>query len=226
MATVCKSDALVLIDGYNLYHSLLEIETDHGLKVRWLDVKKLSELLLNRLFPGQNCPYPHVFFFTAYSTHKSPEHVKRQKEYHQCLKRRGVKVVVDGEWTQKDINLKHHIKTLPWVLRWYIGRRFKNLKVPTEKGTDVSLAAHLMLLGPKAKWVCVISGDADQVPAMNLFCAEYPAVQFGVARPYKRETKKLNYKNCTNISAQDCAASLLPDPAPTTKRLIKKPDHW
>jgi len=113
MATTCKSEALVLIDGYNLYHSLLEIEKDHGHKVRWLDVKKLSEILLHRLFPGQ-CPYPHVFFFTAYSSHKSQDHVKRQKEYHQCLKRRGVKIITDGQWTQKDVDLKHHIQNTPF----------------------------------------------------------------------------------------------------------------
>src|SRR4051812_41481939 len=117
MATICKSEALVLIDGYNLYHSLLEIEKDLGHKVRWLDVKKLSEILLNRLFSNQ-CPYPHVFFFTAYSIHKSQAHVDRQKAYHQCLKRRGVTVVVDGDWTKKDVDLGYHLKSTPWLIRW------------------------------------------------------------------------------------------------------------
>ena len=61
MVTECKSESLVLIDGYNLYHSLLAIEEDHGHKVRWLDVRKLSELLINRIFPPK-CEFPHILF--------------------------------------------------------------------------------------------------------------------------------------------------------------------
>jgi len=225
MGTVCNSEALVLVDGYNLYHSLLEIEKNLGHKVRWLDVKKLSEIILERLFPNQ-CPYPHVFFSTAYSNHKSNSHIERQKAYHQCLKRRGVTIVTDGEWTKKDVDLKHHIKNAPWWIRWYLMKRFRNFQTYVEKGTDVSLASHFMHMGPKAKWVCIISGDADLMPAINLFQDENPSVQFGLARPFKRETRKMNIKNCTNISPEDCLAALLPNPAPTKKRSVTKPEHW
>jgi uncharacterized LabA/DUF88 family protein len=225
MALICKRESIVLIDGYNLYHSLREIEKDHGHRVRWLDVRKLSERLLNRLFPP-TCPYPHVFFFTAYSTHKSAAHVERQKEYHQCLKRLGVTVVTDGFWTKKDVDLKHHFRDAPWFLRKYLVRRFRTLETPMEKGTDVSLAAHLMHLGAQAKWACVVSGDADLLPALELFQEVNPTVKLGLARPYKRETRMLNIKNCTNISPDDCLACLLPNPAPTKKRMINKPPHW
>lgn len=80
MVAKCKREALVLVDGYNLYHSLRAIEKDTGHKVRWMDVRKLSELLLNRMFPPK-CPYPHILFFTAYSEHNGQDHVERQKAY-------------------------------------------------------------------------------------------------------------------------------------------------
>ena len=122
MVTACKRESLVLIDGYNLYHSLLEIETDKGLKVRWLDVRKLSEMLLNRIFPPK-CPFPHILFFTAYATQKSEKHVERQKEYHQVLKRMGISVVVDGQWTRKDVRAAHYFKNELWPLRPYLQKK-------------------------------------------------------------------------------------------------------
>jgi uncharacterized LabA/DUF88 family protein len=225
MVTECSRESLVLIDGYNLYHSLLEIEADKGHKVRWLDIRKLSERLLNRLFPPK-CPYPHILFFTAYSIHKGEDHVERQKAYHQCLKRMGIKIVTDGVWAKKDVSLAHHFKDAPAILRPYLSRKFQTIVTHVEKGTDVSLAAHLMHLGPKAKWVCIISGDADLIPAIDLFKKTSPSVQLGLARPYKRETRKMNMSHCTNISPEDCLACLLPNPAPSKKRDIAKPEHW
>ena len=47
MVTKSKSDALVLIDGYNLYHSLEKMERVEGAKVKWFDVRKLKR---------QGCP--------------------------------------------------------------------------------------------------------------------------------------------------------------------------
>ena len=113
-----------------------------------------------------------------------------------------------------------------WPIRAYLRKKFRTLPTHVEKGTDVSLAAHLMHLGPKASTVCVISGDADLLPAINLFRAAYPEIRLGLARPYGRETRKMNMKNCTNISAEDCLACQLPNPAPSKKRMVTKPDHW
>lgn len=225
MVTDCDRDALVLIDGYNLYHSLLEIEEDKGHKVRWLDVRRLSELLLNRMYPPK-CVFPRILFFTAYSSHSGGAHVKRQKEYHQCLKRLGVKIVTDGTWAKKDVPIGHHYKDVPWFLRKYLMRKFRTLPTHVEKGTDVSLAAHLMHLGPKAKWVCVMSGDSDLMPAIRLFEEVHPQVNLCLARPYKRDNRQMTAKVVTNISPEDCLACLLPNPASTGKRDITKPLHW
>ena len=225
MVTSCKSESLVLIDGYNLYHSLLAIEEETGQKVRWLDVRKLSELLLNRIFPPK-CPFPHILFFTAHCKHKGEAHVERQKDYHLCLKRKNISVVVDGTWAKKDVVMAHHFNNEIWPLKPYLKKKYKMAPTHIEKGTDVSMAAHLMHLGPMAKWVCVISGDADLMPAIELFGAVYPKINFGLARPFGRETRKMNMKNCTNISPEDCISCLLPDPAPSKKRNIPKPKHW
>jgi hypothetical protein len=108
----------------------------------------------------------------------------------------------------------------------YLRRKFGIAPTPLDKGTDVSLAAHLIHLGSKAKWVCVISGDGDPMPAINLFREVNPSVKFEVARPYRRDTKKMHPENCTNISPEDYLACLLPNPAATKKRKISKPDHW
>jgi hypothetical protein len=225
MVVHCKRESLVLVDGYNLYHSLRAIEKDTGSKVRWMDVRKLSELLINRLFPP-SVPFPHILFFTAYSEHNGEEHVARQKAYHQCLKRLGIEIVCDGSWAQKEVPIAHHYDSLWQPFRWFLKKKYGMFSTPVEKGTDISIAAHLMHLGPQAKWVCLISGDSDLVPAVNLFAATHPTVKFGVARPYKRENRKLNPPHCTNISVEDCKNCLLPNPASTKKREVKKPEHW
>lgn len=225
MVTDCTRDALVLIDGYNLYHSLREIEDDKGFKVRWLDIRKLSELVLSRLFPPK-CPYPRILFFTAYSVHKGEEHLNRQKAYHQCLKRLQVKVVTDGTWARKDVPMGHHFEDEFWPVKGYLQRKYASVTTHVEKGTDVSLAAHLMHLGPKAKWVCVVTGDADLIPAIKLFSEAHPEVNLGIARPYKRANRQFNFKCCTDITPEDCLACLLPNPAPTRKRKVFKPEHW
>lgn len=225
MVTECKRESLVLIDGYNLYHSLLEIEHDLGHRVRWLDVRKLSERMLNRLFPPR-CPYPLILFFTAYSEHKGEDHVARQKAYHQCLKKLGIKVVTDGAWRRKDVPMGHHFSTAIWPISWYLRRKYRSIQTHVEKGTDVSMAAHLMHLGPMVKTVVLITGDADLMPAFNLFHAAHPAVRIGVARPYKRDNRQMNVRDCTNILPDDCLECLLPNPAPSHKRQVNKPAHW
>lgn len=225
MIVKCKRESLVLVDGYNLYHSLRAIEKDTGHKVRWMDVRKLSELLINRIFPPK-VPFPHILFFTAYAEHNGGQHVARQKEYHKCLKRLGVEIVCDGTWAQKEVPIAHHFDSLLWPLKQFMKKRYGMFSTPVEKGTDISIAAHLMHLGPQAKWVCLISGDSDLVPAVKLFRTAYPAVNFGIARPYKRENRKLNVPDCTNISVEDCLKCLLPNPAPTKKSSVKKPAHW
>jgi uncharacterized LabA/DUF88 family protein len=225
MVTECTRESLVLIDGYNLYHSLLEIEKDTGQKVRWLDVRKLSELLLNRLFPP-SCPYPTILFFTAYSDHKGEEHVKRQKSYHQCLKKLGVKIVADGAWRSKDVPMAHHFARDFWPLSVYLKNKYRSIQTHVEKGTDVSIAAHLMHLGPRAKWVCLVTGDSDLLPAINLFRKTNPGVKLGLARPYKRDNRQMSIPICTNISPVDCMSCLLPNPARSAKRSAAKPEHW
>ena len=226
MVTELTSDCLVLIDGFNLYHSLREIEKDTGHKVRWLDVRALSQLLIKRLFPNEACPYPQNLLFTAHARHEDDGHQNRQREYYQCLKRLRISIVDDGEWASKTVDLRHHFKDAPESLRSQVLDGYRLVEGHQEKGTDVSIAAHLMHLGPRAKWVCLISGDADLLPALRLFEAVNPGVSVGVARPYGRENRKFKNYHCTDISPQDCLACLLPDPAPTKKRTVRKPPHW
>ena len=226
MVVKCKCESLVLIDGYNLYHSLREIEKDLGHKVRWLDIRKLAEMVLNRIFPP-SCPFPHVLFFTAYSHHNGAEHVARQKDYHRCIKRKNVTVVTDGDWAKKDVSLVHHFSAVARQIPAEISHLTEMASTNVEKGTDVSLAAHLMHLGPQAKWVCVISGDMDLLPAINLFKEVNPEVKFALARPYKRVNKKMNMDNTTDITVSDCLKCLLPKTARTKNGAdVSKPAHW
>ena len=215
-----------MVDGFNLYHSLREIEKETGNKVRWLDLRALCLRIVRRLFPADTCPYPCVLLFTAHRVYEDAGHQKRQLEYYQCLKRLGVKVVDDGEWASRTIDLRRHFKAAPWFIRYYLVRRFGTFQTHQEKGTDVSIAAHLMHLGRAARWVCIVSGDADLIPALDLFRATSPGVKLGVARPFGRGNRKLNHLNCTDLMVEDCVACQLPNPAPSKKRLIYRPPHW
>ena len=57
-----------LVDGFNLYHSLREVERGHGHSLRWLDLNALCSSLLHAV-PGR-CEVAGIVYFSAMARHR------------------------------------------------------------------------------------------------------------------------------------------------------------
>ena len=84
-----------LVDGFNLYHSLRDVERQYGRSAKWLDLKSLCESYLHdiRRIVGELTSLGSIHYFSAPPTHLSnPDKLKRHQLYMRCLRRTGVQV--------------------------------------------------------------------------------------------------------------------------------------
>lgn len=84
-----------LIDGFNLYHSLREIERLTKAPVKWLDVSKLCAGYLHavRSAVGERVEIASITYFSALATHRipsNPDVVARHQTYVAALESTGV----------------------------------------------------------------------------------------------------------------------------------------
>lgn len=120
-----------LVDGFNLYHSILRLQRDTGYRTKWLDIYSLCRSYLY-LF-GRDSELRSVHYFSALPYHLSstqPDKITRHQSYLSCLKSSNI-IVQLGRFKEKDVFctkcrslfLKHE-----------------------EKETDVAIAAELLEL--------------------------------------------------------------------------------
>ena len=80
-----KKRVMVFVDGFNLYHSLDDVDDLH--KYKWLDIIKLVSL-----FKKSDEYIKQVIYFTA-ETHAGQAKLVRQRTYNNALQFSGVKIV-------------------------------------------------------------------------------------------------------------------------------------
>lgn len=160
----------VYIDGYNLYFGLC----DSGWrKYLWLDLPALGAGLLK---PGQRIVA--VKYFTARVG--SPEaSVRRQGKYLDAVAARGGIEIVEGNFIYNQDSCDGCHRT--WQRR-------------EEKQTDVNIAVRMLCDAQDDLYdvAILISGDSDQVPAVNEIRTRHPDRKVIVASPPKRVSKDLN----------------------------------
>jgi len=157
------------IDGYNLYHGLLDAKLRSS---RWLDLSQLGKSLLK---PDQD------LILTRYFTTRvkgRPEKAKRQSAFIDALHARGSIEIDFGHFLSKTVKCRKCGST------WQ-----KN----EEKKTDVNIAVRLL---DDAYDNCfdvavVISGDSDLVPPIEAVRARFPEKRLLVAFPPKRHSSEL-----------------------------------
>lgn len=117
-----KKRIVFLIDGFNLYHSIVTCLKENRLsnKYKWLNYKKLCQSFLK----NQTEEIGEVVLYTAYAHWRSKEAVYRHKKFIQALRYYGVKIVF-GNFKEKD-------RRCP-ICKEYI-------KQHEEKETDVNIA--------------------------------------------------------------------------------------
>jgi len=82
-----------LIDGFNVYHSIIELKRRIKINAKWLDLYRLCNSYCH-LF-GKTARLKSVYYFSAIALHlqnENPGRIKRHRIYIKCLKGSGVKI--------------------------------------------------------------------------------------------------------------------------------------
>ena len=169
-----------LVDGFNLYHSVLDGERALGRSLRWLDVASLCSSYLHAL-PGDSV-LQGIIHFSALPHHleaRRPGVVRRQMRYLEALRTTGVETRL-GQFKRRE-------RTCPWC-----GRRFVTFE---EKETDVAIGTVLtrLVCDDACDTVVLVTGDTDLVPALTMGRDRDPGKTLAVLFPYRRASAQLKH---------------------------------
>lgn len=206
-----------LVDGFNLYHSLVQASEDMGgVPVRWLDLRSLFGSCMY-LF-GRDALLRDIHYFSALATHREsikPGTSERHGRYIQALAGAGVTVHL-GHFKCKTMRCRR------------CNDRFTRYE---EKETDVAISVMLLeLLQANACDIAVlVTGDTDIAPAVRAARRLFPGRAVWCAFPYRRKNKELAQlvSGSFLLRKDHYAAHQLPDSVALPHgRMIKKPEAW
>lgn len=201
--------ASVYIDGFNLYHGLKEHSKARA--YRWLNLWSLSESLL---LPGHQLE--RVVYFTSLPPWDQQK-IARHQVYMDALRSTGV-MVMEGRF-QKDTRKCFAVCQLPF-------------EVYVEKLTDVNIATRMIedAVLNRTDWIYLITGDADQAPAIRTIRVLAPRKAVRVIFPPRRHSTELeqmadNYLG--PLGHRKLKPHLLPEEITLgSGRTIRKPAKW
>jgi uncharacterized LabA/DUF88 family protein len=206
---------MFLVDGFNLYHSILKLKEVTGYSAKWLDLHRLCKSYLH-LF-GRDARLEKVYYFSAipsYLDSHNPEKVQRHRLYIDCLEHTGVKVVL-GRFKSKDV---------------YCYRCKSMILKHEEKETDVAVAVKLfeVFFRDECDIAVIVSGDTDLVPAIKTCTSLFANKRIVFAFPFARKSKEILSlaPGSFVISKNQYAKHLLPNPVKTVGGDIFKPERW
>lgn len=208
-----------LIDGFNLYHSVVQASFDLGLKgkgTRWLNVWSLCSSYLHAI--GGNAQIKQVYYFSAFATHRehvSPDTVQRHKEYIECLRETGV-VPEMGRFKKKQGRCYHCNR---------------QLEHHEEKETDVAIATKLLevALLKQCDTAVIVTGDTDVAPSVRTTQRLFPTFQIHFLFPYQRKNKELAdlASRSFNIKRETYVRHQFPNPVVLSDgRQVHRPAKW
>jgi uncharacterized LabA/DUF88 family protein len=223
--------AIVYIDGYNLYYSLLRRSA-----YKWLDVVSLFKSLLKAQVPGAELVAVKYFTAPALAKFATRGHdsVSAQNEYHRALlaKHGNMIHIINGYHTASLANLMTHQNPPQTEQRqkvWLI----------EEKQTDVNIALTVYrdVAKGEANLIVVCSNDSDLIPAINALREDFDFCEIGLIAPlpepskdqHRRanaELKKLAHWTRHYLRYEELKAAQLPEIVPTNKKAARKPAHW
>jgi len=194
------------VDGFNLYHSLATLAKESGDEsVKWLDLVGLANGCLHEI--GGSSLLRSVHYFTALPEHlylADSGRLQRHRAYLRALTAHGVvrPSIVLGRIMQQQVSIQ-------------VAGAKVNGRVWREKGTDVALAMALLReasLGDMDEAV-IISGDADYLPAVQVFREMYPRIGLRFAFPRGRASKELSREAPASFTLNSAAyrSHRLPD---------------
>jgi len=168
-----------IVDGFNVYHSLIQAGRDSSTCVKWLDLQKLCRSFLpivGRSFAGR-AEIEDVFYYSASPIHRKPAKIRRHSFYMKCLKASGVKVQL-GRFKKKTA---------------YCRNCRSNYIAHEEKESDVAIAMRLfeVCFADKCDTAVLVTGDTDLAPAVRTCKRLFPSKHILFAFPYRRTNNEL-----------------------------------
>ena len=167
---------IFLIDGFNLYHSVVDIgKEDIGCNVKWLDIYSLCKSFLPLI--DKYATIESVYYFSALAHHlNDPDITKRHQDYIECLCETGISIQL-SRFKEKTITDSQ-------------GRKIIRHE---EKETDVAIASQLFEVLYKGICDCVVitTGDTDLAPAVKTVKKLFPDKYIIFAFPYNRKSEEL-----------------------------------
>ena len=209
-----KLTANIYVDGYNLYYGALR-----GTQFKWLNLRKLSQLLLSEYEIGT------IHYFTA-RVKARPDDLQapaRQQAYLSALESIPPIEIHLGTFLQSVVR-RHLADPLARP------RTVEILKTE-EKGSDVNLASHLLLdaFQDAADIYVVISNDSDLTEPLRIV-KEVLGKRTGLINPHKVASQALltcgpttrrKIRSGVLVNSQFAQRIILPD-----GRVVMRPEAW
>ena len=203
----------VYVDGFNLYYRAIK-----GTQYRWLDLGKLSELLLPRHEINR------IRYFTVRVTNRpsDPTQAQRQQMYLRALATIPNLTIHDGHFIEKK-------KRRPLAQPPKTGPRTVEIVDTEEKGSDVNLATYLLVDGFEDDYemAVVVSNDSDLQFPISMARTRL-GKQIGVQDPSGRRSFELSEAASwyRQLRSGPLSASRFPDTLSDANGLITKPNGW
>ncbi len=206
-----------LVDGFNLYHSIEDVERTEGYCYKWLDMHSLCKSFMY-LF-GKEYDLQKIFYFTAIAYYTfNQDKIKRHETYIRCLESKGIEVI-RGRFREKT-------QFCPLCKKEYMGH--------VEKQTDIAIGSKLLELlyandDSHCEAFVLVTGDSDLAPAIRTAKRVMPSVDIRFAFPVNRKSDDLLRlaPSSFKLRSGHYKANQLKDPVRLTDgTLLHKPTCW
>lgn len=202
-----KERVITYIDGFNLYHGLIDSQLRTS---RWLDLGALSKSLLR---PSQQLVLTRYFTTRVRGNAAKTAH---QSTFVDALSARG----------QIDIDFGHFLSKS--MRCWHCGTTWQRNE---EKKTDVNIAVRLLedAFDDRFEVAIIVSGDSDLVPPIQSVQTRFPDKRLLVAFPPGRSSHELRKvaHAAFRIPKSKITAHRLPNPVVTPAGVaLHAPAGW
>ena len=211
----------VYIDGFNLYYGLKKRgeRQREPTPFRWLNLVKLSQFLL------PDSEIAHVHYFTAMIKGRpdDPQRVLRQQIFLRALRTLPNLTIHLGNYQETTVRR-------PLAKPPARGSRFVEVLWSEEKGSDVNLAAQLLVdvFERSCERAAVISNDSDLARPIEIAAGRLPHGVI-VFNPHPGETARRLKRVATTyrpIADRTLRATVLPDAIEDARGTITRPEGW
>jgi uncharacterized LabA/DUF88 family protein len=204
----------VYVDGFNLYYGAVR-----GTPYRWLDIRRLSELLL----PGHSIATIKYFTARVSARHGDPQKPTRQQIYLRALRTIPGLEIIYGSFLSHDV-------MMPLAEPTPGGPRFVRVTRTEEKGSDVNIATHLMHDAYRRLFQAAVlmTNDSDLLEPIRIVRQELK-LDVGILNPHRQTPSRVLIQHASfvkQIRPGVLRSSQFPDTLSDANGTFRKPPGW